>query len=378
MRLAPVLERTVPVLAAALWGRVPGAGYHTASFLAAVLSRRALTDERGPMQNPTGERRLVTLSWLDREGVETNRVGVPLRWLQMGAGAVLAALLTVLVLGATAYRLHQQSAALYSGWAALEQQSERLTQELDDVRREMAQARESLSAVRSEEAKIRSWLGLDPTQEDPESLGETEAGGKGSLGDEGLESVAPAARHTEAEGFPLFGERGLAEESRSLAEALAELAVYVELQKEGWDAIPGVSPVDGEHWVSSGFGWRTSPFTGKREFHNGLDMAGRKGTPVVAAANGRVDRVFNDSALGRGLSIDHGNGIRTIYGHMEKVVVREGERVTRGVPLGTMGSTGKRSTGPHLHYALKVDGQYVNPRNYLLDRTRSGTEVARR
>jgi murein DD-endopeptidase MepM/ murein hydrolase activator NlpD len=244
----------------------------------------------------------------------------------------------------------------------------------------MGQARESLAQVRTEEAKIRSWLGLEGTADDPAPPVELAAGegGKGSLGEEGLETVAPEARSVEAEPFGRPGGQGLAEESLSLAEDLADLAVYVEKQKEGWDAIPAISPVDGEHWISSAFGWRASPFTGAREFHSGLDMAGRKGTPVVATANGRVDQVFNDSALGRGLSIDHGNGIRTIYGHMEEVVVGKGERVTRGQRVGLMGSTGKRSTGPHLHYALKVDGHYVNPRNYLLDRTRPGTAVARK
>lgn len=330
----------------------------------------------------TQERRTLTVTWQDTEGPELNRLTVRLRWLQIGAGAVLAAVLAAVVLGAVALRLQHQSAELYARQETAERERNQLARTLDEAQTEMEQARDSLVQVRTEEAKIRSWLGLEafPREElAPDSLVEDVAGGKGSLGDEGLETVAPGARSTEAEeatGRP--PDQGLVAESRSLAAALADLAVYVEKQKEGWDAIPAISPVDGEHWVSSAFGWRASPFTGAREFHNGLDMAGRKGTPVVAAANGRVDQVFNDSALGRGLSIDHGNGIRTIYGHLEKVLVRQGERVTRGEPVGRMGSTGTRSTGPHLHYALKVDGQYVNPRNYLLDRTQAGTAVARK
>jgi len=327
------------------------------------------------------ERRTLTMTWQDAEGPELNRLTVRLRWLQIGAGAVLAAVLAAVVLGAVALRLQQQSAELYARQETVERDRDQLARELGEALSEMEQARDSLAQVRTEEAKIRSWLGLEAPREElaPEPPGDDVAGGKGSLGDEGLETVAPGARSTEAEeatGQP--SELGLGAESRFLAAALADLAVYVEKQKEGWDAIPAISPVDGEHWVSSAFGWRASPFTGEREFHNGLDMAGRKGTPVVAAANGRVDQVFNDSALGRGLSIDHGNGIRTIYGHLEKVLVRQGERVTRGEPVGRMGSTGSRSTGPHLHYALKVDGQYVNPRNYLLDRTQPGTAVAKR
>ncbi len=328
----------------------------------------------------TQERRTLTVTWQDAEGPELNRLTVRLRWLQIGAGAVLAAVLAAVVLGAVALRLQHQSAELYARQETAERECNQLARELDEAQLEMEQARDNLAQVRSEEARIRSWLGLEaPRELAPDLQGEDVEGGKGSLGDEGLETVAPGARSTEAEeatGRP--PDLGLVAESRSLAAVLADLTVYVEKQKEGWDAIPAISPVDGEYWISSAFGWRASPFTGAREFHNGLDMAGRKGTPVVAAANGRVDQVFNDNALGRGLSIDHGNGIRTIYGHLEKVLVRQGERVTRGEPVGRMGSTGTRSTGPHLHYALKVDGQYVNPRNYLLDRTQPGTAVAKR
>lgn len=327
------------------------------------------------------ERRTLTVTWQDAEGTGLNRLTVRLRWLQIGAGAVLAALLATVVLGAVAQRLQRESAALYTLQRAVESERNQLARQLDEAQTEMEQARDSLVQVRTEEAKIRSWLGLEASPEEltPAPLGEDIAGGKGSLGDEGLEAVSPGARSAEAEEpFGLPSDLGLVAASRSLAADLADLAVYVEKQKEGWDAIPASSPVDGEHWVSSAFGWRASPFTGAREFHNGLDMAGRKGTPVVAAANGRVDQVFNDSALGQGLSIDHGNGIRTIYGHLEKVLVRRGERLSRGEPVGLMGSTGSRSTGPHLHYAVKVDGQYVNPRNYLLDRTQPGTAVARK
>ena len=326
------------------------------------------------------ERRTLTVAWQNAEGAGTNRLTLGLRWLQLGAGAVLVAVLAAVVLGAVALRLQHHCAALYANQSAVERERDRLVQELGEARSQMEQARDSLAQVRTEEAKIRSWLGLEAPREDPDPdpPGERAEGGKGSLGDEGLETVAPRARSAEAEAFGRQADLGLLAESRSLAVDLADLAVYVEKQKEGWDAVPTITPVDGDHWVSSAFGWRASPFTGKREFHNGLDMAGRKGTPVVAAANGRVDQVFDDSALGRGLSIDHGNGIRTIYGHMEKVLVRKGERLTRGEPVGLMGSTGARSTGPHLHYAVKVDGQYVNPRNYLLDRTRPGTTVAKR
>ena len=328
------------------------------------------------------EQRSLTVTWKDRDGCSTNRVSVRLRWLQIIAGMGMLAVLGSLVLGAVALRLQSETAELHLRYRVLEAERVRLAERVRSAEEEIGQAREGLARVRTEEAKIRSWLGLEGVEEtvspaDAETSAREE-GGKGSLGEEGLESVAPRARGTEAEGSEEQGAASIVDESRSLAEDLADLAVYVEKQKEGWDAIPAASPVDGEHWISSAFGWRESPFTGKREFHSGIDMAGRKGTPVVATANGTVYRVFNDPALGKGLSIDHGNGIRTIYGHLERVLVSEGEAVRRGQEIGHMGSSGRRSTGPHLHYALKVDDQYVNPRNYLLDRSRQGTAVARK
>lgn len=127
---------------------------------------------------------------------------------------------------------------------------------------------------------------------------------------------------------------------------------------------PSIWPTKG--WVTSRFGYRTSPFTGSRQFHAGIDVAGRPGTPVVAPADGRVVQVGRNGALGRTVILDHGYGIRTTFGHNSDVIVQRGQRVERGEKIAFLGSTG-RSTGPHLHYAVQVDGRRVNPMNYILD-----------
>ncbi len=127
---------------------------------------------------------------------------------------------------------------------------------------------------------------------------------------------------------------------------------------------PSIWPTRG--WVTSGFGYRTSPFTGSRQFHAGIDVAGRSGTPVVAPADGRVVYVGQKGPLGRTVVLDHGYGIRTTFGHNSDVVVQRGQRVERGEKISFLGSSG-RSTGPHLHYAVQVDGRRVNPMNYILD-----------
>jgi murein DD-endopeptidase MepM/ murein hydrolase activator NlpD len=242
---------------------------------------------------------------------------------------------------------------------------------------EMAATRQALAQVRAEEARIRQWLGL----EDGEAAAlEAEAperaeGGQGSLGDVDLEAVSAeelaAAGHVAVE-----GSLGLA--ARSLALDLAILSTRLHERKRHWDAIPALAPVDGEHWVSSAFGWRTSPFTGNREFHSGVDLAGARGLPVVAAADGLVLRAVSDPSLGKVVTLDHGNGIETVYGHLDRISVQAGETVRRGQEIGKLGSTGKRSTGPHLHYAVRVDGKYVNPKNFLSERGTFPYPVANR
>jgi murein DD-endopeptidase MepM/ murein hydrolase activator NlpD len=116
---------------------------------------------------------------------------------------------------------------------------------------------------------------------------------------------------------------------------------------------------------SSGFGMRPDPFTGQRRFHNGIDIANRPGTPIRAAASGRVVHVEEQIAnYGRFVIIRHADGFQTLYAHMNSFNVRLGQSVSRGQQIGTMGSTG-RSTGPHLHFSVIHNGTFVNPMRYL-------------
>jgi murein DD-endopeptidase MepM/ murein hydrolase activator NlpD len=139
----------------------------------------------------------------------------------------------------------------------------------------------------------------------------------------------------------------------------------LETRQKKFDHVPSIHPLNNEGWVSSGFGSRRDPFTGRRAFHSGLDIAARKGTEAVATADGVVTRSGRNGFFGLSVRIDHGNGIETVYGHNMENLVEEGERVKRGQPVSRVGSTG-RSTGPHLHYGVLVDGKYVNPLAYIL------------
>lgn len=127
---------------------------------------------------------------------------------------------------------------------------------------------------------------------------------------------------------------------------------------------PSLSPAKG--WISSRFGYRVSPFTGRREFHRGLDIAAREGTPIIAPANGVVTFAGKKGLMGKMMSIDHGYGMLTRYGHLKKMLKKKGERIKRGDVVALMGNTG-RSTGPHVHYEVRLNGVPVNPMKYILD-----------
>ncbi len=129
-------------------------------------------------------------------------------------------------------------------------------------------------------------------------------------------------------------------------------------------AMPSIWPSRG--WVTSGYGQRVSPFTGLPQVHKGMDIANRAGAPVLAPASGVVVRAAWNDALGKTVAISHGYGVKTEFGHLSEVSVRVGQRVKRGVKIGAVGNTG-HSTGPHLHYAVNVNGVYVNPTKYILD-----------
>jgi len=156
----------------------------------------------------------------------------------------------------------------------------------------------------------------------------------------------------------------LAKEADVQEQTLQELALAAEQKSSRWAATPSIWPVKG--WVTSGFGPRVSPFTEKPAWHDGLDIGAAANAPVQAPAQGRVTSVGFDSKLGNVVKLDHGFGIETLYGHLAKALVKEGQRVKRGDVVGLVGSSGL-ATGPHLHYMVKVNGQTFDPSKYILD-----------
>ena len=156
----------------------------------------------------------------------------------------------------------------------------------------------------------------------------------------------------------------LVREATQQEEALQSLTQIAEQRSAQWASTPSIWPVRG--WVTSGFGPRVSPFTEKPAWHDGLDIGAQANSPVQAPALGRVVTVAFDSKMGNMVKLDHGYGIETVYGHLAKPLVKEGQRVKRGDVVALVGSTGL-STGPHLHYMVKKNGQALDPTKFILD-----------
>ena len=128
--------------------------------------------------------------------------------------------------------------------------------------------------------------------------------------------------------------------------------------------VPVRKPVPGEIDMSSPFGVRTDPFLGRPAMHTGLDLRGETGEPVYATAAGKIASAGREGGYGNMVEIDHGNGLSTRYGHLSEIDVKVGQIVRIGQAIGKIGSTG-RSTGPHLHYETRINGEPVNPQKFL-------------
>ena len=156
----------------------------------------------------------------------------------------------------------------------------------------------------------------------------------------------------------------LAENVIEEGESLRALDKLITRARKALAALPSRWPVRGA--VNSEFGNRLSPWTKAPEFHSGLDIAANGGTPVKSPAAGTVLHAGPHSEYGLAVIIDHGQDVRSLYGHLSKIHVKPGQTVERGTELALTGNTG-RSSGPHLHYEVMVRGQAVNPRAYLWD-----------
>lgn len=155
-------------------------------------------------------------------------------------------------------------------------------------------------------------------------------------------------------------------------ESIEEIFALAKKREKKMSAIPSIKPVRGDKLkkdieLLSGFGWRIHPVYKVKKFHYGIDFTSPQGTVIVATGDGKVTKIERvKSGYGNYIEIDHGFGYTTLYAHMDKIDVKVGQTVTKGQKVGTVGNTGT-STAPHLHYEVKINGESVDPIDYVMD-----------
>lgn len=245
-------------------------------------------------------------------------------------------------------------AAVRAKIVALEKENSRLRASLQDLSSRVRALDLALDTLFQKDLAVRTLLGEQYPRLTSEALG---IGGALSL----PRGTSP-------------GERDL----YLLSRRVERLEKFVELEQKSYDSLqkvvsarledlqytPSIWPVRG--YLASTFGTRRDPFTGKRKLHKGVDISAPVGTPVMATADGVVDRVwFDRNGYGLVVEIAHRNGIKTIYAHNSKVLVKVGQKVRRGDVIALVGNSG-RSTGPHVHYEVHVRGKAVDPLQFMI------------
>jgi murein DD-endopeptidase MepM/ murein hydrolase activator NlpD len=249
-------------------------------------------------------------------------------------------------------------------------QSETLEAENQDLKSQLAGFQERLKLLSSRvdllaasDTRFRAWTGLPEPGVDVRQLGV--GGGAASL--PAFVGIGPGTRELLEEAYVSLDR--LTRAAQFLGTSFDSISARMEESEIGRRNTPTILPLPpaAAYWRSEGYGYRSDPFTGRREFHNGIDLAGHEGTPILATADGEVHRVGRDKRLGYYIALLHGFGRRTLYGHLRsRPTLKVGQTVKRGDVIGEMGNTG-RSTGPHLHYSVFKNGRSEDPGKYIID-----------
>jgi len=272
------------------------------------------------------------------DGSRVLRVCLP-RWIVYGTLGSFAVLAAASLSGGYVLRLGQGDQV-----AALRRRVDEQRTLIDSFHTRVAAVRSEITAWRALHAKM--WDALGP---------EAGAGAGGAT----PEAVGPAAG---VEPSPREELDLLATSVTQEGPRLRELAHAIGRTGKIVHALPLRWPVHGP--VKSGYGMRRSPWNGAPEHHDGIDIGSPPGTPVESPAPGTVVEASPQGSFGKHIMLDHGNGVRSLYGHLKKLDVKVGQRVAKGQVIGLVGSTG-RSTGPHLHYEVLMAGKPVDPSGFL-------------
>jgi murein DD-endopeptidase MepM/ murein hydrolase activator NlpD len=303
----------------------------------------------------------LTLLVFDDVGTPVKQATIPRFLLPISALLVTCALIA-LYAGISDYlRLKSETRQIVSLRSTLKAQKELVAQQhhqLIAFNGKIDTLKTQLTGLHDFEKKIRVIANLDPDNDETSLFGvggpEPDDANPATMMEQDYQEMV-RDMHTKI--------HAIDQASQHQNESFSTLYKQLKGKRNLLSATPSIRPVKG--WITSGFGYRVSPFTGRRELHCGLDIAAPKGSPIVATADGVITFAGKHGLLGNLITINHGYGMVTRYGHIEKLIKHKGDHVKRGEEIAMVGSTG-RSTGPHVHYEVRVDGVFVNPMNYLL------------
>lgn len=270
------------------------------------------------------------------------------RALQLSGRAILSALVVLLLSMAgffALFRSHQDLAAKAERLAELELENREYKEDLASLNSQLQNLLYQLAELEEFEREVRAIVGNDDDRISSRGTLAGRYGARAELGESNAEALI----------------RYLQETVPQKAEELNVLRAEAEQYRAKLDATPDIWPVKGR--ITSSFGWRKSPFSMKRQFHQGIDIGAKAGTTVVAAADGVVREARYRAGWGNRIVIDHGEYM-TCYAHLRKMHVKAGATVKKGERIGEVGSTGY-STGPHLHFEIHKSGNPVNPLDLL-------------
>ena len=304
----------------------------------------------------------LTLLIFDAAGTPVKQTSIPRMLLPMTVVIVMAAA-TLMYLGISDYlRLKNEVKDVHSLRSSLQMQEELVVQHQSQIvsfSNKINTLNKKLADLGNFEQKIRIIANLEPNNDgssifgvggsDPEDLDPT------TMMEQDYQELV-RDMHVEISEID--------QASHNQQQSFSTIFSQLEGKRNLLAATPSIRPLKG--WISSRFGYRESPFTGRREFHRGLDIATHAGSPIIAPANGLVTFAGSKGLMGNMVAIEHGFGMVTRYGHTQKLLKKKGERVKRGEVIALVGNTG-RSTGPHLHYEVRLNGVAVNPMNYFFN-----------
>jgi murein DD-endopeptidase MepM/ murein hydrolase activator NlpD len=305
------------------------------------------------MTEPRKPTQLYTVLVVSDHSQAVRKFRLPRRWLERGAwigGACAIAALAGLVhyfalLGSASENrvLKEENAQLRSQILLVQEKVAHISATLDRVERFDAKLRTAVTELSDPEKNLA--LGpVRPPAGPPAVPGPAPAARDGASLPARLDALGAAAARKEA--------------------SLAEMQGFLEGQGSRLASTPSIWPAHG--WLTSEFGVRLDPYSAERTMHRGVDIATPHGAAVVAPSDGTVVFSGVEGSYGKVLVIDHGYGLKTRYGHLSEVLVAPGDGVKRGTRVALVGNTG-RSTGPHLHYEIRVNGIPENPRRFLME-----------